>query len=147
MTQKNNYRLKFIIIILLGLFSCQSKNENINLICNNDFKYWVCSNWDSEIKRFFPSYIRFGKDGSFEYYQFNQNGMLEPKIEEPPGLFSNDIIYPNHWELKNDSTIVYRKNNLFVYEKKIIYLTKDTMILSYGLYYPGIDTLFALRFQ
>jgi len=143
--KKNNYIQKFIIIILFGLFSCQSQDEKtISLICNNDFKYWIYPSWDSEYKVFTKSYMRFGKDGSFGYYHFNQKGLLVPS-EEPQGLLSNDIIYPNHWELKNKSTIVYKIDHSIMYECKIDYLTKDIMVIPHSVRDIVVkDTLYAL---
>ena len=136
----------YVVVLLLGLLSCESEEKRITrLICNDDFKYWLNPNWDSEYHVFSSCYVRFGKDGSFGSYNFVRGGQFLPSEE-------TDVLYPNHWELKDDSVIVHKKNhpivsqwNTIIHEKKINYITKDTMILSYeSSNHPGVvflDTL------
>jgi hypothetical protein len=109
-----------------------------SLICNDNFKYWLALNWDEEHHVSTSSYVRYGNDGRYGYYNFDRGGQFLPSEED-------DIIYPNHWELKDNSTIVFKNKQASVpersrdvmYEKKIVYLTKDTIILSYSSrYYP-----------
>ncbi|MDR0863801.1 MAG: hypothetical protein LBO74_02570 [Candidatus Symbiothrix sp.] len=139
MKRSYQYSVRFIgIVLLFGLLSCKSEKEKmISLICEDNFTYWLKLNWDEEYHVHDSFYIRFGNDGSYGYYDFVRGSQFLQSEE-------TDVLYPNHWEIKDDSTIVLKRNHPVVpqwssdgYEKKIIYLTKDTMILSYdNSYFP-----------
>lgn len=104
-------KLILLIATVISLTSC-SNNKIRSIIVSNDSSYWDLYK-DGKV---YESYL-FKRNGVCRRFAIWKNGQQTPYPEE-------DVIYPNTWELLDDSDIMIRG-----FKRKIIYIKTDSMVL------------------
>ena len=123
--KSDKYIVVFIVIIFVALISCETQKDKEarikKLICDDNYKFWFQSVDIYELNVF--HFVCYSKDGDYRFYSNSKKKKVE-------GFLIDDIIYPQYWELKNDSIILIKWDKDTFYERKIVQINEDTLITS-----------------
>ncbi|WP_353334353.1 hypothetical protein [Bacteroides sedimenti] len=103
----------YVLILVVGLCSCNNQKKQVFLISNNDVKYWdEISPRNNSLRGFC-----FHKNGFYEYYVYYKGKRYKYGYE--------DVIFPDNWSCLNDSTLI-----IGYYKAHILKLTNDYFIFQ-----------------
>ena len=106
-----------IVLIVMGLFSCTTKQKHERLISYNSVKYWDIATHTKNDKSCVRGYC-FRNNGKYQYFLYYKNKRYADD--------AIDIVLDRRWKCTNDS--------FFILEKKtrIIKLTKDSFVFQFN---------------
>ncbi len=110
----------------LFIFCTNKKVERYKIICNNSYRYWMLLDSDSVSEDnclFFKYFDKYGNMKGYWLFKHRKNEQLMlDKV--------TDVIYPEYWEIFNDSTILFKWTKEDYYDLKIKLLNRDTLIIQ-----------------